>query len=334
VGLENVRPITNCSNLKLIDKRYGLGFTRYTTRDATQFRDAGPLPRCAGVILHKCVTVSKTRWKLCCARTARAATSPAGSMPGTGQAPPPRSQLKSPSLRSPSRSPRPASSPLAATSTATRQLPLDAAAVHSPSKLPLPPSEVSSEVYELEAVIAQRVAALEELKADIASLREQVGQQQKRQAAELHRGRERRVETLLAELVPLPDELQEPAPVVAPASLQAAAVPARVPSRALAPARMASPRPAAPARTVTPRTGRPTSVPLSVPSSRRAPTPATSRTPAVRKPVAVPRPPRPKEPETKLAPAAAALLASMHESKYSRFSGIKASAAAASAAAK
>jgi hypothetical protein len=53
VGLENVRPITNCSNLKLIDKRYGLGFTRYTTRDATQFRDAGPLPRCAGVILHK-----------------------------------------------------------------------------------------------------------------------------------------------------------------------------------------------------------------------------------------------------------------------------------------
>ena len=204
----------------------------------------------------------------------------------------------------------------------------------SPSKLPLPPSQVSTEVYELEAVIAQKVAALEELKADIATLREQVGQQQKRQAAELHRGRERRVETLLAELVPLPDELQEPAPAVAPPSLQAAAAPARVPSRA-APARTASPRPAAPARTVTPRTGRPTSAPLTVPSSRRAaPTPATSRTPAVPKSVAVPRPPRPKEPETKLAPAAAALLASMHESKYSRPSRIKASAAAASAAAK
>ena len=259
-------------------------------------------------------------------------------MPGTGQVvipppSPPRSQLKSPSLRSPSRSPRPASSPLAATSTATRQLPLDVAAVDSPSKLPLPPSEVSSEVHELEAVIAQKVAALEELKADIATLREQVGQQQKRQAAELHRGRERRVETLLAELVPLRDELQEPAPAVAPPSLQAAAAPARVPSHA-APARTASPRPAAPARTVTPRTGRPTSAPLTVPSSRRAPTPATSRTPAVPKSVAVPRPPRPKEPETKLAPAAAALLASMHESKYSRPSRIKASAAAASAAAK
>ena len=206
----------------------------------------------------------------------------------------------------------------------------------SPSKLPLPPSEVSTEVYELEAVIAQKVAALEELKADIATLREQVGHQQKRQAAELHRGRERRVETLLAELVPLPDELQEPALAVAPTSHQAATVPARVPSlRALAPARTASPRPAAPARTVTPRTGRPTSAPLTVPSSRRAaPTPATSRTPAVPKSVAVPRPPRPKEPETKLAPAAAALLASMHVSKYSRPSRIQASAAAASAAAK
>ena len=190
-------------------------------------------------------------------------------------------------------------------------------------------------MYELEAVIAQKVAALEELKADIATLREQVGLQQKRQAAELHRGRERRVEALLAELVPLPDELQEPALAVAPTSHQAATVPARVPSlRALAPARTASPRPAAPARTVTPRTGRPTSAPLTVPSSRRAPTPATSRTPAVPKSVAVPRPPRPKEPETKLAPAAAALLASMHVSKYSRPSRIQASAAAASAAAK
>ena len=65
-----------------------------------------------------------------------------------------------------------------------------------------PQSEASSE---LEAVIAQKEAALEELKADIATLREQVGQKQKRQAAELHRGREQRVETLLAELLPLPD---------------------------------------------------------------------------------------------------------------------------------
>ena len=184
----------------------------------------------------------------------------------------------------------------------------------SPSLRLAPQSEASSE---LEAVIAQKEAALEELKADIATLREQVGQKQKRQAAELHRGREQRVETLLAELVPLPDELQEPAPAVAPP-----------------PARMASPRSAAPARTVTPRTGRPTSAPLTVPSSRRAPTPATSRNPAVPKSVAVPRPPRPKEPETKLAPAAAALLASMHESKYSRPSRIMAAAAAASAAAK
>ena len=45
----NVRP-TIAPTYKLIDKRYGLGFTRYTTRDATQFRDAGPLTRCAGVI--------------------------------------------------------------------------------------------------------------------------------------------------------------------------------------------------------------------------------------------------------------------------------------------
>ena len=184
----------------------------------------------------------------------------------------------------------------------------------SPPLRSAPQSEASSE---LEAVIDQKEAALEELKADIATLREQVGQKQKRQAAELHRGREQRVETLLAELVPLPDELQEPAPAVAPP-----------------PARMASPRSAAPARTVTPRTGRPTSAPLTVPSSRRAPTPATSRNPAAPKSVAVPRPPRPKEPETKLAPAAAALLASMHESKYSRPSRIMAAAAAASAAAK
>ena len=143
--------------------------------------------------------------------------------------------------------------------------------------------------------------------------------QKQKRPAELHRGRERRVEALLAELLPVPDEallaeLQEPVATVAPSSLPV-------------PARTASPRPI-----VTPRTGRPTSgAPLTA-SSRRAPTPASSRTPVPKRAV----PPRPKEPETKLAPAAAALLASMHVSKYGRSgsSQLKAAAAAASAAMK
>ena len=211
-------------------------------------------------------------------------------MPGTGRLvmpaptlvpPPPPRGLSSPPRSSPPPSPRPSISlPLSAPSTA---------AASSPSHLPLPPSGI----YEFEAVIAQKAAALEELKADIATLRVQVGLQQKRRAAELQRERERRVDAILDELLPLPEELQEPVPTVAP-SLLPAAVPA-------------SPRPAAPAQVVTPRT-----VPLTV-SSRRAPPPAPSRTPAVPKRAV---PPRPKEPE--MAPAAAALLTSMHESKYSR----------------
>jgi len=183
-----------------------------------------------------------------------------------------------------------------------------------------------------EAFIAQKAAELEELKADIAALREHVALEQKRRAAEMHRGRGRRIEAIMAELLPVPDTLQEPvaaAPAMATPRPHAAA-----PRFGAAPHRL-SPRPAAaPSGTspryvvppvLTPRSSRPTTAPQTLPTgTRRASTPA-SRTPSVPKHAV---PPKAKEPAPKLAPAAVALMASMHESKYTRPTRLQRSATA------
>ena len=206
----------------------------------------------------------------------------------------------------------------------------------SPAKSPLAQAPATDDpVGPLsEAFIAEKAAELEALKADIAALREHVGQQQMRRAAEMHREREHRIEAVLAELLPVPDTLRNPGPAPAAPKPYTPAPLARQNSRpafnsAAGPATYrAAPRAAAPAppNMVTPRSSRPTSAPpQSIPASARRATPA-SRTASVPKHAV---PPKAKEPATKLAPKAAELLAAMHESPYSRPSRLAAQVATA-----
>ena len=178
--------------------------------------------------------------------------------------------------------------------------------------------------------VALKAAELDTLKRELGALKDFVGQQQKRRVAELHRGREKRIEAIMAELLPLPDTLQVP---VAPTDGQLEAAPRAPSPRAIttrpstAPVATPSQRPRAAAPPmVTPSTSRTTisyaASNASLASSKRAP-PSKVK----------PGPPKPGPPKP-LAPAAAALAAQMHESKYTRPARILASTSAAAAAAK
>ena len=181
--------------------------------------------------------------------------------------------------------------------------------------------------------VAQKAGELDTLKRELGALKEYVGQQQKRRVAELHRGREKRIEAIMAELLPLPDTLQVPAP---PTDGELEAAPAaRAPSPHAATARLST----APVATPSQRTKAASAPPMVTPSTSRttigyaasnASLASSKRVPTSK---AKPGPSKPQAPP-KLAPAAAALAAQMHESKYNRPSRILASTTAAAAAAK
>ena len=167
------------------------------------------------------------------------------------------------------------------------------------------------------ACIEQKAKEIAELRERLAKLKQLNGEVQRRRAASAHKRREARVESLLAELMPLPTALPDASAPEPQQMLEALSVPGSS-------TMPATPSSGSAAQLLTPSSSRVAKRP---PVSKAKASPAPS--PGQRKPAQQQKPAPPK-----LAPAAAALASQMVDSPYNRPSRMLAAAAAASAVVK